>query len=158
MESGLGASVGTVQWVVSGQAVRAYAQFTDQPTPLAQNTFLEALRDRNERLHYKLLVDHLSEMLPTVTDPGELGVVPSGRGHSQDRDLEPPGGGQVVEGPEQLLAGQVPGDPEQDEGVGLGLVASHRSPHFSPWPPNSLRMAESSLSARSASPLELNRS
>ena len=49
--------------------MRAYAQFTGQPTPLAQNTFLEALRDRNETLYYKLLVDHLSEMLPVVYDP-----------------------------------------------------------------------------------------
>jgi malate dehydrogenase (oxaloacetate-decarboxylating) len=51
------------------QAVRAYAQYVGQPTPLAQNTFLEALRDRNETLYYKLLVDHLSEMLPVVYDP-----------------------------------------------------------------------------------------
>jgi CheY-like chemotaxis protein len=29
------------------QAVRAYAQFVGQPTPLAQNTFLEGLQDRN---------------------------------------------------------------------------------------------------------------
>ena len=51
------------------QAVRAYEQFTAQPTPLAQNTFLESLRDRNETLYYKLLVDHLTEMLPIVYDP-----------------------------------------------------------------------------------------
>ncbi|MEN3318951.1 MAG: hypothetical protein V7643_2352 [Mycobacterium sp.] len=51
------------------QAVRAYAQFVGRPTPLAQNTFLEALRDRNETLYYKLLVDHLAEMLPVVYDP-----------------------------------------------------------------------------------------
>ncbi|MEU1945258.1 class II fumarate hydratase [Streptomyces sp. NPDC020125] len=51
------------------QAVRAYEQFMAQPTPLAQNTFLEALRDRNETLYYKLLVDHLPEMLPIVYDP-----------------------------------------------------------------------------------------
>src|SRR4051794_29587676 len=40
------------------QAARAYAQFLAQPTPLAQNTFMEALRDRNETLYYKLLADH----------------------------------------------------------------------------------------------------
>ncbi|MEU1624983.1 NAD-dependent malic enzyme [Streptomyces sp. NPDC020096] len=51
------------------QAVRAYEQFTAQPTPLAKNTFLESLRDRNETLYYKLLVDHLNEMLPIVYDP-----------------------------------------------------------------------------------------
>jgi hypothetical protein len=42
------------------QAARAYAQFLAQPTPLAQNTFMEALRDRNETLYDKLLVDQMS--------------------------------------------------------------------------------------------------
>jgi malate dehydrogenase (oxaloacetate-decarboxylating) len=51
------------------QAARAYAQFVAQPTPLAQNTFMAALRDRNETLYYKLLGDHLTQMLPIVYDP-----------------------------------------------------------------------------------------
>jgi malate dehydrogenase (oxaloacetate-decarboxylating) len=51
------------------QAARAYAQFLAQPTPLAQNTFMAGLRDRNETLYYKLLVDHLTQMLPIVYDP-----------------------------------------------------------------------------------------
>lgn len=57
--------------VLSGdqQAARAYEQFMAQPTPLAQNTYLESLRDRNETLYYKLLVDHLPEMLPVVYAP-----------------------------------------------------------------------------------------
>lgn len=51
------------------QAARAYAQFLAQPTPLAQNTFMAALRDRNETVYYKLIVDHLTQMLPIVYDP-----------------------------------------------------------------------------------------
>jgi malate dehydrogenase (oxaloacetate-decarboxylating) len=51
------------------QATRAYAQFSAQPTPLAQNTFMAALRDRNETVYYKLIVDHLKQMLPIVYDP-----------------------------------------------------------------------------------------
>jgi malate dehydrogenase (oxaloacetate-decarboxylating) len=51
------------------QAARAYAQLVAQPTPLAKNTFMAALRDRNETLYYKLLADHLTQMLPIVYDP-----------------------------------------------------------------------------------------
>jgi malate dehydrogenase (oxaloacetate-decarboxylating) len=51
------------------QLTRAYAQYTTQPTDLAKNTWLEALRDRNEILYYKLLVEHLEQVLPVVYDP-----------------------------------------------------------------------------------------
>jgi malate dehydrogenase (oxaloacetate-decarboxylating) len=51
------------------QAARAYGQFHAQPTPLAKNTFMAELRDRNETLYYKLIVEHLTEMLPIVYDP-----------------------------------------------------------------------------------------
>jgi malate dehydrogenase (oxaloacetate-decarboxylating) len=51
------------------QASRAYAQYQVQPTDLAKNDFLAALHDRNEVLYYKLLGDHLTEMLPVVYDP-----------------------------------------------------------------------------------------
>ncbi len=39
-----------------------------QPTDLAKNV-LAALHDRNEVLYYKVLEDHLKEMLPVVYDP-----------------------------------------------------------------------------------------
>jgi malate dehydrogenase (oxaloacetate-decarboxylating) len=51
------------------QAARSYEQYGAQPTPLAKNEFLAALRDRNEVLYYKLLGDHLKEMLPVIYDP-----------------------------------------------------------------------------------------
>jgi malate dehydrogenase (oxaloacetate-decarboxylating) len=50
-------------------AERSYAQYGVQPTDLAKNDFLAALHDRNQVLYYKLLQDHLKEMLPIVYDP-----------------------------------------------------------------------------------------
>jgi malate dehydrogenase (oxaloacetate-decarboxylating) len=51
------------------QAVRAYEQLRQEPTPLAQYINLEQLHDRNEVLYYRLLRDHLAELLPVVYDP-----------------------------------------------------------------------------------------
>jgi malate dehydrogenase (oxaloacetate-decarboxylating) len=51
------------------QVKRAYEQYLSQPTDLARNDFLAAVHDRNEVLYYKLLEDHLKEMLPVVYDP-----------------------------------------------------------------------------------------
>ncbi len=51
------------------QVARVYAQYRAQPTDLLKNVYLEALRDRNETLYYRLLGDHLREMLPIVYDP-----------------------------------------------------------------------------------------
>ena len=51
------------------QGRRAYAQLKRQPTDLAKNVYLEELHDRNEVLYYKLLADHLVELLPIAYDP-----------------------------------------------------------------------------------------
>lgn len=51
------------------QSARAYAQYLAQPTDLGRNDFLAALRDRNKVLYYRLLGQHLKEMLPIVYDP-----------------------------------------------------------------------------------------
>ena len=48
------------------QARRAYRQLQDQGSDLAKNVYLEQLHDRNETLFYKLLGDHLAELLPVV--------------------------------------------------------------------------------------------
>jgi malate dehydrogenase (oxaloacetate-decarboxylating) len=51
------------------QAGRAYRQLEEQPNDLAKNVYLEQLHDRNETLYFKLLSDHLAELLPIVYDP-----------------------------------------------------------------------------------------
>jgi malate dehydrogenase (oxaloacetate-decarboxylating) len=51
------------------QAQRAYQQLQRQGSDLAKNVYLEQLHDRNEVLYFKLLTDHLAELLPIVYDP-----------------------------------------------------------------------------------------
>ena len=51
------------------QAQRAYRQLQTQGSDLAKNIYLEQLHDRNEVLYYKVLLDHLAELLPVVYDP-----------------------------------------------------------------------------------------
>jgi malate dehydrogenase (oxaloacetate-decarboxylating) len=51
------------------QAVRAYGQLQRQPSDLAKNVYMEQLHDRNEVLYYRVLADHLAELLPVVYDP-----------------------------------------------------------------------------------------
>ncbi len=51
------------------QARRAYQQLQVQGGDLAKNIFMEQLHDRNEVLYFKVLLDHLAELLPIVYDP-----------------------------------------------------------------------------------------
>jgi malate dehydrogenase (oxaloacetate-decarboxylating) len=51
------------------QALRSYKQLMAQDGDLAKNVYLEQLHDRNEVLYYKVLLDHLAELLPIVYDP-----------------------------------------------------------------------------------------
>src|SRR5215467_4714016 len=51
------------------QASRIYAQFLRQSSNLARNVLLNELHDRNEVLYYRVLGDHLSEMLPVIYTP-----------------------------------------------------------------------------------------
>jgi malate dehydrogenase (oxaloacetate-decarboxylating) len=69
------ASLGLIGLIPAGhltlteQADRVYAQFLRQSSNLARNVLLNELHDRNQVLYYRLLVDHLSEMLPVIYTP-----------------------------------------------------------------------------------------
>jgi malate dehydrogenase (oxaloacetate-decarboxylating) len=54
---------------LEGQLRRVYAQYRRQPDDLAKNVFLANMRDRNEVLFYRVLSEHLQEMLPIVYTP-----------------------------------------------------------------------------------------
>jgi malate dehydrogenase (oxaloacetate-decarboxylating) len=51
------------------QLTRALGQYHAQPTNLAKNVYLSLLQDRNEVLFFRLLTDHLTEMMPVVYTP-----------------------------------------------------------------------------------------
>jgi malate dehydrogenase (oxaloacetate-decarboxylating) len=54
---------------LDGQLRRVYAQYRNQGDDLRKWVYLANLRDRNEVLFYKLLSEHLDEMLPVVYTP-----------------------------------------------------------------------------------------
>ncbi|OLM33077.1 NAD-dependent malic enzyme [Pseudonocardia sp. Ae717_Ps2] len=51
------------------QAARCYSQLTAYETDLQKYIFLDQLHNRNEVVYYRLLVDHMVELLPVVYDP-----------------------------------------------------------------------------------------
>src|ERR1700746_1132721 len=54
---------------IETQLHRVYEQYLRPPDDLAKNLFLGNVRDRNEVLFYRLLVEDLEEMLPIVYTP-----------------------------------------------------------------------------------------
>jgi len=54
---------------LDGQLRRVYAQYQEQANDLRKWVYLANLRDRNEVLFYRLLSDHISEMLPVIYTP-----------------------------------------------------------------------------------------
>jgi malate dehydrogenase (oxaloacetate-decarboxylating) len=53
---------------LENQAICAYLQYQRLPDALSQNLYLTALHDRNEILFFRLLSEHLREMIPIVND------------------------------------------------------------------------------------------
>ncbi|RRD47684.1 NAD-dependent malic enzyme [Tessaracoccus sp. OH4464_COT-324] len=51
------------------QVKRVYRQLQQQPNDLAKNLFLTHMRDRNEVLFYRLVAEHIEEILPIVYTP-----------------------------------------------------------------------------------------
>jgi malate dehydrogenase (oxaloacetate-decarboxylating) len=54
---------------LDGQLRRTYAQYREQADNLRKWVYLATLRDRNEVLFYRLLSEHIEEMLPVVYTP-----------------------------------------------------------------------------------------
>ncbi len=54
---------------IESQALRAYEQYRHQRDNLRKWVYLANLRDRNEVLFYRLLSEHIEEMLPVVYTP-----------------------------------------------------------------------------------------
>ena len=54
---------------IEEQLQRTYGQFSRCPSPLSKFIYLSQLRDRNEVLYYRLVSEHLEEMLPIVYTP-----------------------------------------------------------------------------------------
>ncbi len=51
------------------QLQRTYEQYKTKTTDLERHIYLRALQDRNEILFYRLVIDHIDEMLPMIYTP-----------------------------------------------------------------------------------------
>ncbi len=54
---------------IDQQLARSYNNFLEQKTPIDKYIFLAALHDRNEVLFYRLIQEHMAEMIPIVYTP-----------------------------------------------------------------------------------------
>jgi malate dehydrogenase (oxaloacetate-decarboxylating) len=53
------------------QVRRAYEQYKSRPSDIAKNTFMTSLKEQNEVLYYRLILDHLKEMFSIIYTPTE---------------------------------------------------------------------------------------
>jgi malate dehydrogenase (oxaloacetate-decarboxylating) len=67
-ELGLTGLLPPVIVTLAAQSQRAYFQYEQLPDALSKNIYLTALHDRNEVLFYRLISEHLREMIPIVND------------------------------------------------------------------------------------------
>ncbi len=65
---GLNGLLPPVIGTLESQVASAYAQYQRLPDALGKNIYLTALHDRNEVLFFRLLSEHLREMIPIVND------------------------------------------------------------------------------------------
>jgi len=54
---------------IDNQVVRGYQAYLQKPTDLERHIYLRSLQDRNETLFYRLLHEHITEMMPIVYTP-----------------------------------------------------------------------------------------
>jgi malate dehydrogenase (oxaloacetate-decarboxylating) len=54
---------------IEDQLARAYEAYQHKDSDLERHIYLRALQDRNEVLYYRLLYDHITEMMPIVYTP-----------------------------------------------------------------------------------------
>jgi malate dehydrogenase (oxaloacetate-decarboxylating) len=54
---------------IAEQSARAYAAFKTKNTDLGRHIYLRQLQDTNETLFYRLMLDHIEEMMPIVYTP-----------------------------------------------------------------------------------------
>lgn len=50
---------------------RAYEQYSSIDSDIAKNNFMTSLKEQNEVLYYRLILDHLNEMFPVIYTPTE---------------------------------------------------------------------------------------
>ncbi len=68
-ELGLDGLLPTATATLELQAERAYEQYSAKTSDLEKYTFLNGVQDTNSTLFFKLVLDHLSEMIPIIYTP-----------------------------------------------------------------------------------------
>jgi malate dehydrogenase (oxaloacetate-decarboxylating) len=53
------------------QVERAYEQYSSRPSDILKNTFMTSMKEQNQVLYYRLILDHLKEMFPIIYTPTE---------------------------------------------------------------------------------------